>query len=186
MPWASGLAQQVTTTDTSAEGSKMIHIIIKARQPYRQADGSPYTPSLEIRCEESKDGKRTVTAILETAGIETAVSNDIESIASSKTTKTGRKPIDNSVVNYSEEKPFHDPRIKFDDGKAVLASRRLNVDKDILIIPGSVFLKGGLTARAVSLSFPANGESNQDDVVSQFDLSGFKAELDKHAECSAK
>jgi hypothetical protein len=62
----------------------------------------------------------------------------------------------------------------------------LNLAKDQLILPGNVFLKGALTAHTVSISFPAVGESNRDDIVSQFDLSGFKAEFDKHPECSAR
>jgi len=49
-----------------------------------------------------------------------------------------------------------------------------------------VFLKGALKAQTVSISFPALGESNQDDIVGQFDLSGFKVEFEKHPECSIK
>jgi hypothetical protein len=185
VPCAASLAQQVTTAANPADGPKSVQITIKARGPYRQADGSPFTPSLEIRCEETKAGKRSVVASLATAGIETAASNEIESFAD-RGSRTGRKPIDNSVVNYSDERPFHDPKMKFDEGKPALASRRLNVAKEDLILPVSVFLKGALQAQTVSISFPALGESNQDDVVSQFDLSGFKAEFDKHAECSIK
>lgn len=184
-PCAACLAQQVKTEDNPADGSKSVQIAIKAREPYKQADGSPFTPSLEIRCEETHAGKRSVIVILATGGVETAVSNEIESFADNRT-RSGRKPIDNSVVNYADERPFHDPRIKFDEGKSTLASRRLNVEKDSLIVPGSVFLKGALTAQTVSISFPAVGESNQDDVVSKFDLSGFKAEFDKHPECNIK
>ena len=176
---------QVKTSDNPADGSKSVQITLKARGSYKQADGSPFTPILEIRCEETKAGKRSVTAILATAGIETAASNEIESFTD-RSSRTGRKPVDNATVNYSDERPFHDPKIKFDEGKSTVASRRLNVEKDQLIIPGNVFLKGALNAQTVTLSFPAVGESNQDDVVSQFDLTGFKAEFDKHPECSVK
>jgi hypothetical protein len=175
----------VKTSDNPADGSKSVQITLKARGSYKQADGSPFTPILEIRCEETKAGKRSVTAILATAGIETAASNEIESFTD-RSSQTGRKPVDNATVNYSDERPFHDPKIKFDEGKSTVASRRLNVEKDQLIIPGNVFLKGALNAQTVTLSFPAVGESNQDDVVSQFDLTGFKAEFDKHPECSVK
>jgi len=184
-PWGASFAQQVKTAENPADGAKMVQITFKATAPYKQADGSPFTPSLEIRCEETKAGKRSVIAILATAGVETAASNEIESFTD-KTTRSGRKPIDNAVVNYSDEKPFHTPRIKFDDGKPASVSARLNVAKDSLIIPGAAFLKGADKAHTVSLLFPAVGESNQDDAVSQFDLSGFKAEFDKHAECSVK
>jgi hypothetical protein len=182
---AACFAQEVKITNNPADGSKSVQIAIKAREPYKQADGSPFTPTLVIRCEETNAGKRSVTAILATAGIETAASNDIESFAG-RGSRSGRKPIDNSVVNYSEERPFHDPKMKFDEGKWTLASRRLNVEKDNLIVPGIVFLKGGLNSKTVFISFPALAESNQDDVVSQFDLSGFKVEFDKHPECTIK
>jgi hypothetical protein len=177
-------AQLAKAADQAAGEAKPVEIAIKARGPYRQADGSPFTPSLTLRCEMSA-GKAKLTAILSTAGIETAASNSIESFASSAG-KSGRKPIDNSVVNYSEERPFHDPKMKFDDGKAVLASRRLNVEKEDLILPAAPFIKSALAAHMVTFTFPALGESNQDDVVSQFDLSGFKAEWDQHPECAVK
>ena len=182
---APGLAQQVTASGNPADGSKTVQITIQARGPYMQSDGSPFTPSLELRCEETKAGKRTVNAVLATAGVEIAASNEIESFTD-RATRTGHKPVDNSVVNYSDEKPFHQPRLKFDEGKPAPVSGRLNAAKDQLILPGSVFLKGALKAQTVAISFPALGESNQPDVVSQFDLSGFKTELDKHPECSVK
>ena len=185
VPCAAGLAQQVKTADNPTDGSKSVQITIKAREPYKQADGSPFTASLEIRCEETNAGKRSVIAILATGGVETAASNDIESLTS-PSSRSGRKPIDSSTVNYADERPFHDPKINFDEGKSTLASRRLDVEQDSLIIPGSVFLKGALKAQTVSISFPALGESNQDDIVSHFDLSGFKAEFEKHPECSIK
>jgi hypothetical protein len=179
------LAQPVTTNSTAADGSKFVHIAIKAREPYKQADGSPFTPILEIRCQETSAGKKSVLALVATGGVETAASNEIESFTD-RTTRTGRKPVDNAVVNYSDEHPFHEPKIKFDDGKPASASARLNVAKDNLIVPGNVFLKGGLKAQSVSFTFPALGESNQADIVSQFDLTGFPAEFGKHAECSIK
>lgn len=182
---ANCVAQQVKTAANPTDGSKSVQITIKAREPYKQVDGSPFTPSLAIRCEATKAGKRSVTAILRTGGVETAASNDIESFAD-RGSRSGRKPIDNSVVNYSDERPFHDPKMKFDDGKPTLASRRLNVEKEDLIIPGGAFLKSALKSKTVSISFPALGESNQGDIVSQFDLSGFQAEFDKHPECSIK
>jgi hypothetical protein len=184
LPCAVCLAQEVKTAGNPADGSKPVPITIKAREPYKQADGSAFTPSLQLRCEET-NGKRTVFAVIETGGVETAASNEIESFTD-RGTKSGRKPVDNAVVNYSDERPFHDPKMKFDEGKAATAAWRLNLEKDLLILPGSVFLKSALKAQTVSISFPAAGESNQPDIVSQFDLSGFKAEFDKHPECSIK
>jgi hypothetical protein len=184
-PCAACLAQQVTTAGNPADGSKSVKIAIQAREPYKQGDGSPFTPRLELRCEETSAGKRSVIAVLATGGIEIAASNDIESLTG-PVSRSGRKSVDITTVNYSDERPFHDPRMSFDDGKSTVASRRLNIDKDLLIIPGSEFLKGALKAQTVSLSFPALGESNQADIVSRFDLSGFKAEFDKHPECSIK
>jgi hypothetical protein len=175
----------VKTAVNPTDGSKSVEISISAREPYKQADGSPFTPILEIRCVETKAAKRSLVAILTTGGFETAASNELESFTD-RATRTGRKPVDNSVVNYSDERPFHDPKIKFDEGKPVLASRRLDIEKESLYIPDTVFLKGALKAQTVSLSFPALGESNKEDVVSQFDLSLFKAEFDKHPECGIK
>jgi hypothetical protein len=185
LPCAVGLAQQEKTAGNPADGSKSAHIAIKAREPYQQEDGSPFTPSLEVRCEETSAGKRSVTVFVATGGVEIAASNEIESFTDPGS-RSGRKPVDNAVVNFSDERPFHQPKIKFDDGKPASASARLSVDKNTLIIPGNVFLKGALKAQTVSISFPALGESNQDDVVSRFDLGGFKAEFDKHPECGLK
>jgi hypothetical protein len=184
-PCGAGLAQPAKTAGNPADAAKPVQIVIKAREPYKQSDGTPFTPSLELRCEETNAGKHSVVAILATGGVETAASNEIESFTD-RSSRSGRKPIDNSVVDYSDERPFHSPKMKFDEGKPASASWRLNLAKDQLILPGNVFLKGALTAHTVSISFPAVGESNRDDIVSQFDLSGFKAEFDKHPECSAR
>lgn len=152
-PCATGLAQQAKTAGSPADGPKPVQIAIKAREPYKQADGSPFTPSLELRCEETNAGKRSVIAVLATGGVETAASNEIESFTD-RTTRSGRKPIDNAVVNYSDERPFHNPKMKFDEGKPASSSWRLNLDKDQLILPGSVFLKGALTATWSLSHFP--------------------------------
>jgi hypothetical protein len=77
-PCATGLAQQAKTAGNPADEAKPVQIVIKAREPYKQSDGSPFTPSLELRCEETNAGKRPVIAILATVGVETAASNEIE------------------------------------------------------------------------------------------------------------
>ena len=52
----------------AADRSKSVQIAIKARESYKSADGSQFTPILEIRCEEAESGKRSLTSILATGG----------------------------------------------------------------------------------------------------------------------
>jgi hypothetical protein len=177
VPWAVCIAQEVKVVDNPMDGSRSVRIVTNARESYKRADGTEFTPTLEIRCEEAKSGGRSVEAILETGGVltKTITRRDILPVGTAETFESGPDVL----------------KTKFDEGKPTKNVWRMDPDKDHVrfLTPGFSqkgrdFVKEALKARIVYIAFPPHG--SRDDVVSQFDLSGFKAEFEKHAECSVK
>ena len=183
-PCAACFAQDVRTVENPLDGSKSVQIAINARESYKRADGSPFTPILEIRCEETKSGKRSLSAILATGGVQTRTVTTHDSFSSQSASSRGGGAT--SGVAHTDEQPTHELKAKFDEGKPTSPGWNLEADQDHFTGPGSGFVKSLLKAQTVSINFPPKDGSKKDDVVSVFDLAGFKAEFEKHSQCNAK
>lgn len=171
------IAQEVKVVANPMDGSRSVRIVTKARDSYRRIDGSDFTPSLEIRCDQTKSGKRTLDVILETGGVLT-------------NTITTRNPIAIYTSQTSEKGPDY-LKTEFDDGKPTKDVWRMDPDKDHLrfVTPGfsqkgREFAREALKARTVYIAFPPAG--SRDETVTQFDLGSFKVEFEKHEECGVK
>jgi hypothetical protein len=173
VPCADCIAQEVKVVDNPMDGSRSVRIVINARESYKRSDGSEFTPRLEVRCEETKSGKRSVDAILETGGVWTETRTTRAAFFSTVTAERGPDSL----------------KAKFDDEKSKENFWRMDSDNDHLrfVSPfqrGRLFVRDALKARIVYIAFPPHGSRLGDDIVSQFDLGGFKAEFKKRPECA--
>jgi hypothetical protein len=183
-------AQEVKTADNPTDGSKSVQILFHAKESYKRADGSDFTPALEIRCDEKKTGKRSLMTVLTTGGLRTVAQLERDSFASQAPGKSAgpntTEVVGGFAVDRSNEKPAHDPKVTSDGGKSITADWVLYTDKDRIANLGSEFIKAALKTPTVRIAFPATGRARNNDVVAQFDLSGLKVELENHGECSIK
>jgi len=169
------LAQEVKTADNPADGSKSVQIVFHAKESYQRADGSDFTPTLKVRCDEKKTGKRSPMTVVSTGGLRTVAQLERDSFASQAPGKSAgpntTEVVGGFAVDRSNEKPTHDPKVTSDSGKSITADWVLYSDKDRIANLGSELIKAGLKTPAVRIAFPATGRARNNDVVPQFDLS---------------
>jgi hypothetical protein len=177
VPCAACIAQDVRVVDNPIEGSKSVRIAISAQESYKRADGSEFTPRVEIRCEATKSGRRWVEAILETGGVWLKTYNRPTLLWGTETRGEGPSMLE---TRFDEEKPTKDVWLMFPDGD------HLRFVTAGLVRGSKTFVKKALKARTVYIAFPPRGSRLTDVVVSRFDLTGFDAEFEKHPECTVK
>jgi hypothetical protein len=187
VPCAACIAQVVKTVDNPMDGSRSVRIVISAQEPYKRTDGSEFTPSLGVSCNQTKSGKRSFDVILATGGVPTELYSyhpgDLlggKDVTLQQTDEIW-KP---SCIKFPGMGSLPCLLVKFDEGKPTKVAARMNPDKDHIVAwPALDFIKPSLNAKTVYIEFPAR---NEGDVISQFDLSGLKAEFSKHPECTVK
>jgi hypothetical protein len=176
------------------DGSKSVEIVFHAHEGYKRSDGSEFTPSLEISCKTAKSGKQSIGVSLVTGGVATELTTEhpIQFLGGRDITRT---------VSNEAWKPSPSCRdffvsscllAKFDEGKPIKIAAYMLADKDRIAMGvgprnaayALLFMRQALKAQATYIAFRAR--DGVEDTISQFDLSGLKAEFDKHPECSVK
>jgi hypothetical protein len=116
------------------DGSRSVRVVINAREFYKRADGSEFTPRLELRCEVAKSGKQSVDAILETGGVWTI--SETSTATYPRNTITGA--VDTSTQTIESSPSYL--KTKFDEGKIEKNVWRMDPDKNHLrfVTPGLI------------------------------------------------